>query len=179
MTLYFRQVKFLACIFLVMSIISAPSFILYASGSSKSNYGIRPWAIVSLGNLASSDVACSSTEFPAVKQTQSKLTISCEIGEMQALLDFGLSTLQSKCPARDTKAVGSTTSTAYKQLTLDKCNLKAISADKTSDSARYSNLKNLFNTKCLNKHRCEIDLEFKDLFNQECQDLLNTRQEAL
>lgn len=66
MTIYFRQVKFLTCIFFIMSIISAPSFILYATGSSKSNFGIRPWAIVSLGNLASSDVACSSAKFTNV-----------------------------------------------------------------------------------------------------------------
>lgn len=48
---------------------------------------------------------------------------------MQALLDFGLSTLQSKCPAKDIKGAASTTSTAYKQLTYEKCNLKAMLTD--------------------------------------------------
>lgn len=59
MTIYFRQMKFFALVFLIMSFVSIPSFILF--NSSEGIGGGSIFFKMSLANLGQSDIACGST----------------------------------------------------------------------------------------------------------------------
>jgi len=96
MTIYFRQMKFFAMIFMLLTIVSIPTYILFATTGP--GEGGSLFFKFSLGNMGMSDVACSSAVIPA-GELKAEIPISCKVGTISAMLDFGLSTEMSQCPA--------------------------------------------------------------------------------
>lgn len=95
MTLYFRQMKFFAIVFLILTVLSVPSLIFYhGTGGPTSNL----FFTTSIGNLGQSDIACSSTEFSQNKTNS--MTLQCESGTMSKIVDFGLESSTTKCPSK-------------------------------------------------------------------------------
>jgi hypothetical protein len=95
LSIYFRQMKFLACMFFLFSILSIPSLYLYSSASGNGIEGINDikglFSMTSLGNLGRiATEPCTSNWNMTTKAAELvNGTFFCQYGKMTDLLLFG------------------------------------------------------------------------------------------
>ena len=64
MVIYFQFVKYMACMYCMMTVISIPAMIFYFSGKPAQNFEISSIVpALSLGNIGQSETACASGTF--------------------------------------------------------------------------------------------------------------------
>ena len=122
MTIYFRQMKFFALIFTILTLISVPSFILFSLGKSPSGQGL--WFNLSLGNLGYEDLACSYSKVQESELVE--INLECSVGIISAMLEFGLSTKESVCPTSGADNVLYMSSVLSSIATDPECNLASL-----------------------------------------------------
>ena len=159
MTIYFRQMKFFSVVFTILTFISVPSFVLFSLGKSPSGQGL--WFTLSLGNLGYEDLACSHAK---VDETDFiNLNIECEVGNIAAMLDFGLSTKESGCPAPGADNILEMESVFTKLATDPQCNLASL--DKAY--VPYVKLSQQFQT-CFGQPSCSLSINKTLVFSPDC-----------
>lgn len=101
--LYFKMLKYLQCLFLVMLLISLPSLTFYCSGSmfDTEKMAIPRWlGYLSLGNINTyKTITCSNSgQIPPVKNKLTYMAFKCPKGyQLVGLQQFGLSFQDNTC----------------------------------------------------------------------------------
>lgn len=164
MTLYFRQVKFLGCVFLLLTLISIPSYSVYLSSSASGYTGTSIFKQTSVGHLGESDILCESLQYADAKVLTKSFKLKCSAGEMAALLDFGPSTIKSKCPQRMNE-IDKEDRQSLKLLTDSSCNLAHMKSKSQSSILRLVNSEF---EKCMNKPECSFSVDRSKMLDAEC-----------
>jgi len=87
-TIYFKYVKYLMILFLVMAVITIPHIVLYVAGGTKDYTDSRSitsfFALTTMGNLGSSYKMCNSgSDF------SSSISLYCSSGTIDSIFKFG------------------------------------------------------------------------------------------
>ena len=102
------------------------------------------------------------------------IKVECQIGTISNLLDFGLSTEQSRCPASssDNSLI---IEQLYETVSTDaSCNYASLSRSDTP----LQKIKEEFQP-CKGRKSCEFEVDEEEMFVPRCQEEINRRREAL
>ena len=87
--IYFQFLKYMACMFFWMTVMSIPAMVFYWSGNpadSLSMSSVVP--ALSLGNIGQSETACSSGTYDR-KTGKVEITLTCPFGQLEFITNFG------------------------------------------------------------------------------------------
>ena len=96
MVVYFQFVKYMACLYFIMGVLSLPAMVFFYSGN-KSNVATFNELItmVSVGNIGESPIACGEGEFGKVRvgatstQNVGTINLQCRYGHLESMIGFG------------------------------------------------------------------------------------------
>ena len=104
-TVYFKFLKYMACIFFLLTILSLPSMVFYFNGTAIPDYSISSIATsLSLGNLGQAQKVCGYAGFTLEgkgkkKLYESSIYLTCPFGTLDGIEVFGqmYSETEPKC----------------------------------------------------------------------------------
>ena len=87
--IYFQFVKYMACMFFWMTVMSIPAMAFYWSGNPADSYTASTVIpALSLGNIGASGNACSSGTYDRRKNLV-EITLKCPFGQLSGITNFG------------------------------------------------------------------------------------------
>ena len=87
--IYFQFVKYMACMFFWMTVMSIPAMAFYWSGNPADSYTASTVIpALSLGNIGASGNACSSGTYDRRKNLV-EITLKCPFGQLSSITNFG------------------------------------------------------------------------------------------
>lgn len=89
--LYFQFMKYMICLFVLLSILSIPSILLFASGNLTAPMNVKDAIVVtSLGNIGQIEPACSREQTQTINNKEERfINLRCKSGKLGELMRFG------------------------------------------------------------------------------------------
>lgn len=158
--LYFKMLKYFSMCFFIFCLISIPSVLIFISGDGYANEDMKAASIImktSLGNMDEFETnTCSFTMIGDSYPAASSMKFKCS-GSNYLIKEFkqlGLAYKEKTCTGLGKKMSVST---------LDRCTVGQMSSTEKEKAIIAT-----FNTNCVGKAECEMPLDYKSMFTDEC-----------
>ena len=94
MVVYFQFVKYMACLYFTMGLLSLPAIVFFYNGNKSKIASVNELiTMVSLGNIGESPVACGEGRFDDFKtadgQIVASIDLQCRYGHIAEITEFG------------------------------------------------------------------------------------------
>ena len=158
-SLYFKLLKYIGCLFFLFTLLSAFPMAIYFSGGAYEFEKIesQKWlSITNLGNLGEHQhKICTSVDLPPVANEVAYVGFSCKKGRtLKGLLNFGLAYQGNSCSGKGDEISVVTT--------------RACSIGTMPDLRNEWEIESSFTKDCVGRNTCSFRIDYKAAFDSEC-----------